>query len=272
MARRSAKHATHENHERWLVSYADFITLLFAFFVVMFATGQTDRSKAKQVSESVQAALEQGNFSSTITAVLGGNVGDRSKGEKLREGPGGAGKLSEAQVLPGGAVVAELLPSLDKLSRDLKSEIDQGKIQVNLQPRGLVVSLREAAVFGSGQADLLPQSYTMLDKLSEVVMKLPNPIRLEGHTDSIPIHNERFNDNWALSSARSIAMLRLFRERYQIPENRMAVAGYADTIPVDTNDTADGRERNRRVDLVVLNMKGVAVEPKAREVAQVAHH
>lgn len=250
---RRAKPATHENHERWLVSYADFITLLFAFFVVMFASGQTDKNKAQQVSDAVTAALANGHFSAKVAAVLGGTIGDKGGGNQQRKGPGGAERSQGS--------VAELLPSLERLTRDLSAEIKEGKLQLDLQARGLVVSLREAAFFSSGDDHILPQSFDTLSKVAEVIQKLPNPIRLEGHTDSIPIHNARFRNNWDLSAARSIAMLELFQERLAIPADRLAIAGYADTVPVADNDTVDGRMRNRRVDIVILNLHGTIAEP-----------
>ena len=255
MSRRS-KHPAHENHERWLVSYADFITLLFAFFVVMFASGQTDKTKAQQVSDAVSSALANGHFSAKVAAVLGGTVGDRGGGNQQRQGPGGAQKS-----VPENLAVAELLPSLERLTRDLDTEIREGKLQVDLQARGLVVSLREAAFFSSGDDRILPQSIATLGKVADVIQQLPNPIRLEGHTDSVPIHNARFQNNWELSAARSIALLQLFQQRLDIAPGRMAVAGYADTVPVASNDTAEGRMRNRRVDIVVLNLRGTITEP-----------
>lgn len=256
MSRRK-KSAAHANHERWLVSYADFITLLFAFFVVMFATGQTDKGKAQQVSDAVSAALENGHFSSSLAAVLGGTVGEHGQGNKQMKGPGGA----ETPPKPEPGQAAELLPSMAQLNNELEMEIKQGKLQVELQARGLVVSLKEAAFFDSGDDHILPQSFATLTKVANVIERLPNPVRLEGHTDSIPIHTGRFDSNWNLSAARSIAMLELFQQRLSVPASRMAVAGYADTVPVASNESAEGRAKNRRVDIVILNMKGMSTEP-----------
>jgi chemotaxis protein MotB len=257
MARRP-RHTSHENHERWLVSYADFITLLFAFFVVMFASGQTDRAKAQQMSDAVTSALANGHFSATLAAVLGGTVGEKGGGNQQRNGPGGMEKAL-------GDPFVELVPSLERLNRDLAPEIKEGKLQVELQARGLVVSLREAAFFASGDDRILPQSVATLSKVAEVIQRLPNPIRLEGHTDSVPIHNSRFQSNWELSAARSIAMLNLFQQRLDVAPGRMAVAGYADTVPVAENDTPEGRTRNRRVDIVILNLRGASTEPVKRQ-------
>ena len=146
----------------------------------------------------------------------------------------------------------------------LAGEVAAGKMQIKMEARGLVVSLREAAFFGSGDDALNPASYSIIEKVAAVVSALPNPIRLEGHTDSVPIHTARFRSNWELSAARAIAMLELLAERYHIPRDRMAVAGYAENAPADSNQTEEGRAHNRRVDLVVLGKDGVLGEPPAR--------
>ncbi len=255
---RKKKAPEHENAERWLVSYADFITLLFAFFVVMFASSQTDKAKAKQVSESVTSALEQGSVRAAVHEILGGTVDEKGKGNAQMKGPGG----SEPKNVPQEQVVAELLPSLHYLSAALQQEIKDGKIEVRLEPRGLVVSLRQATFFPSGGDALDPGTFDSLAKIATTIQKLPNPVRLEGHTDSQPIHTARFRSNWELSAARSIAMLDVLSTRYEIPPERMAIAGYADTAPVDSNETQAGRAHNRRVDVVILNLP-VLTNPSA---------
>jgi chemotaxis protein MotB len=222
------KHAAHPNHERWLVSYADFMTLLFAFFVVMFASTQNNKNQAKEVSESVRQALEHGQFSAALAT----------------------------------AHPPDLAQSLETLQKGLDSDVKNGKLQIKLDARGLIISLREKAFFASGDSAVAPGSLPMLAKIAAVVQALPNPVRLEGHTDARPIHTPRFQSNWELSTARSIAMLELLRDRFQIPPSRMAVAGYAENSPVDTNDTEEGRAHNRRVDLVLLSAEGLTSEPK----------
>jgi chemotaxis protein MotB len=241
-------HPEHENHERWLVSYADFITLLFAFFVVMFASSQTDKAKAQQVSESVKEALDKGGVAAAVHEILGGTVDDKGKGNAMMKGPGGSQPKKKQD--EGGP--AELTPSLHYLTQALQAEIAQGQIEVHLEPRGLVVSLRQAAFFPSGGDTLDPNTFHSLDKIGAILRSLPNSIRLEGHTDSVPIHTARFRNNWELSAARGIAMLELFSSRCDVSPQKLAVAGYADTAPVDTNDTEEGRTHNRRVDIVIL--------------------
>ena len=264
--RKRTRATQHGNHERWLVSYADFITLLFAFFVVMFASSQTDKGRAKQVSESVQKAFNQSVSKDAMTVlarVLGGTPDQAGQGNAMMRGPGGTKKQLTEPPDP----VVELLPSVQKLSKELEREIRDGKLEVNLQPRGLVISLRQAAFFPSG-GDLIDETaLPVLEKLAKVIRSVENQIRLEGHTDSIPIRNSRFDSNWELSAARSIAMLRILTADFELPEKRFAVAGYADTAPLGANDTPEGRMRNRRVDIVILNYAAKREEPAAGKAA-----
>lgn len=271
MSVRRGHAAQHENHERWLVSYADFITLLFAFFVVMFASTQADKQKAKAVSESVKEALEHGEFSAAISTVLG-----RGKHEASRQ-PANADRVTSSENLsppprtakPDGAQgpppppshPADLAKSLAELQHGLAAEIAAGKLGLKLERRGLVISLREAAFFASGDDAIAPASIAILAKIAAETQGIANPLRLEGHTDSVPIHNSRFRSNWELSAARAISMMEVLRERFQLPPERMSVAGYADNAPCDTNDTAEGRAHNRRVDLIVLSAEGEQNEP-----------
>src|SRR5438067_1720779 len=189
---RKKKHPEHENHERWLVSYADFITLLFAFFVVMFASSQTDKGKAQQVSESVKKALEGEKMSAMIAAVLGGSADTKGQGSAMMRGPGGAQRATEDKKE---AQLAELLPTLKMLTEELKKEIEAGRIQVNMEARGLVVSFKQAALFPSGEDVISAEAYPGIESVAAAIRKVPNPVRLEGHTDSVPINTARFRSN-----------------------------------------------------------------------------
>jgi chemotaxis protein MotB len=247
--------AAHENHERWLVSYADFITLLFAFFVVMFASTQADKNKAKQVSDSVREALEHGELSAVISSVLG-----RAKHDKIQP-PAQPAPAADSQ--PHSDAPADLAKSMAALEKVLALELATGKLGITLERRGLVISFRESAFFASGDDAIAPPSIPTIAKIAEEVRRLPNPLRIEGHTDSVPIHNSRFRSNWELSAARAIAMMDLLHQRFEIPTRRMSVGGYAENAPADTNETAEGRSHNRRVDLVVLSAEAELNEPKA---------
>jgi chemotaxis protein MotB len=252
MGERRRKPPDPENHERWLVSYADFITLLFAFFVVMFASSQTDRSKAKQISEAVEKALENGKSVGAppaVAKILGGTIDDRGQGNAQMKGPGGAqraAKEAEPEIL-------ELAPSLKSLSRELEEEIKAGKVEVNLEPRGLVISLKQAAFFPSGADFIDPSTFPIIEKLAGALKQISNPLQVEGHTDSVPIHTAQFRSNYELSAARSIAMMELLAGRYGIDHQRMIIVGFADTFPEATNETPEGRAANRCVNVVILN-------------------
>lgn len=264
---RKKKPPEHPNHERWLVSYADFITLLFAFFVVMFASSQTDKNRAQQISDSVNKAIDEGHGVSAaqmLAAILGGSRENKGKGNAMFHGPGGTRKVLEEKKKKE-TQLAELMPSLKVLSEELKKEIESGKIQISMQQRGLAISFTEAALFASGEDVVEPDAYDAIAKVAAAIAKLPNPVRLEGHTDSVPINTPRFRSNWELSAARSIAVLELLTTRFHVPRERLSIAGYADTAPVDTNSTEEGRARNRRVDIVILNETGVMAEPAKYE-------
>jgi len=265
---RQKKHPAHENHERWLVSYADFITLLFAFFVVMFASTQADKTKAKAVSDSVREALEHGQMSAAISVVLG-----RGKYRAVAHSPAPPKEAAHevppppptppSPAAPADSHPSDLVQPLTTLQRELEMELKSGKVQLKLEPRGLVITLREAAFFSSGDDALARSSVPTIAKIAEVIQGVQNPLRLEGYTDSVPIHNSRFRSNWELSAARSVAMLELLRQKFQIPPERMSVAGYAENAPADTNATEEGRAHNRRVDLVLLSAEALKTEPKA---------
>jgi chemotaxis protein MotB len=234
----------HVNHERWVISYADFVTLLFAFFVVMFATANADKGKARAVAEAVKAALDP-------------KANPHAK-EIIKEL-----LAKDKKITPETAkqTVAELTPSLNLLQQKLKDEIQRGEVELHLEPRGLTVSFKQAALFDSGDATIKDSAYSALAKVADAILKLPNQIRLEGHTDNVPIHNDHFRNNWELSSARSIAVLLFLSDRFEVPVKRLAVSGYADVAPVASNETEDGRARNRRVDVIILSSLASKWEP-----------
>jgi chemotaxis protein MotB len=263
MARK--KRESSENHERWLVSYADFITLLFAFFVVMFASSQTDKSKTQAISDSVEKALKGESFNSVVSAVLGGTIDTKGQGSAQMKGPGGVKKELKTVELKRDGQIAELLPSLQVLSKELGSEIRAGKLKISMGARGLIISFTQAALFPSGEDEIAKDFYPGIQKIANAIKQVPNPVRLEGHTDSVPIHNSRFKSNWDLSAARSIELLEVFVAS-GMPAERISIAGYADTAPVESNETEAGRQRNRRVDMVVLNRTGVQGEPERMSV------
>jgi chemotaxis protein MotB len=261
MPRDRGRQPEHENHDRWLVSYADFITLLFAFFVVMFATAQTDKSKAQQVSDSVKKALAGQPMSRVVSAILGPGPNAKPRVEHAGKNP--RIQESENPRMPTGPEhLADLLPFEMILRKELEEEIKSGRVQLSMGPRGLTISFRQAALFPSGEDVIAPDAYPSIQKIARAMTQIPNPARLEGHTDSIPIHNSRFRSNWELSAARSIALLELLTKRFEVPAVKISIAGYAETAPIADNGTDDGRTRNRRADIVILNETGLKGEPE----------
>ena len=254
---RKKRHEAHENHERWLVSYADFITLLFAFFVVMFATSQTDKGKTAQLEESMRKAIDDDHVVSRIAGILGGTPDEKGPGNAQWKGPGGTEKtVGEA------AKYAELMPAKQLLDKQLEQEIADGKMQVSMHTRGLVISFQQATFFPSGDDQISDEHFNIVLKVAEVIRALPNPVRFEGHTDSLPVRgNGRFASNWDLSAARAIAMMDSLASCCDLDSNRFSVAGYADKAPIADNSDDTGRQRNRRVDIVILNGNGASQEP-----------
>ena len=139
-----------------------------------------------------------------------------------------------------------------------------------MEPRGLVVSFKQAALFPSGEDIVSGNASPSPEKIAAALSKIPNPARLEGHTDSLPIKNSHFRSNWELSAARSIALLEILSTRFHAPRERISIAGYADNAPLASNDTDEGRARNRRVDIVILSEQGVLAEPRAQARSQEA--
>ncbi len=239
----------HENHERWLVSYADFITLLFAFFVVMFASSQVDKKKVRGIAAAFSSYIKNGE------AV--------ERGVELDEGRKAVAEKSEALSQQDLGVVKA------RLERELSKEIVQSKLVVSLEPRGLVLSLRESALFPPGRDSFSPEGLPMLTKVGAAIQKLPGqPVRLEGHTDNVPIETAQFPSNWELSAARGTAILELLAGKFQIEPERLAVAGYAEFHPVADNRTVEGRAHNRRVDLVILSRSAAEMEPRQEAVVR----
>ncbi|HZT73443.1 MAG TPA: flagellar motor protein MotB [Terriglobales bacterium] len=262
---RKKKHAGHVNHERWLISYADFITLLFAFFVVMYASSQVDRAKTIQLAAAIQAAFQQmGMFHPSSLEPPIESLGSPSSSPAppslatVTPSPELAQLTAQAGVLSSGRDLRLLATELKK---ELAPEILKHQIQVNIRKEGVVVSLLEAGFYPSGSAQLLPGSDAILARIAAVVRHHPNAVRIEGHTDNVPIHNAQFDSNWALSTTRATEMVKIFITRFHFPPDRLSAAGYAQYHPVATNATAAGRQRNRRVDIVILPPPGTAWLP-----------
>src|ERR1035437_4628250 len=237
------------NHDRWLVSYADFITLLFGFFVVLYAFAKADQKKQVQVTQSIDVAFR--------------TLGIFPDAKRNASGTSSATDAAEMPPIPMNIVMGEdvLAPArvkddLDHLRRELQqtlsNQVATHTVSIQMGRDGLVISLREAGFFNSGSAIPKPETLPTLRQIAASLGSTPYDLRIEGHTDSIPIHTAEFDSNWELSSARATRIARLFLDLKAISPERISAAGYAEFHPVAGNDTAEGRAENRRVDLVVL--------------------
>jgi chemotaxis protein MotB len=232
---------SHPNHERWLVSYADFITLLFAFFVVMYSASQLDKGKIGKLAVAIQLAFKD----------LGIFADPASRNPSIAAGPTRDTLPSIPASLDPGAMAG--LAGLQKeLTQAMAGEIKRGEVGVKMGREGLVVSLREVGFFDSGSAKVKLKSEPSIARIAQI-LKLRNcNIRIEGHTDNVPIHNAPFASNWELSTARATEMTKLFITRYDFPPERLSAAGFGEFHPVATNETEEGKALNRRVDIVVV--------------------
>ena len=256
---RKKKAAEHANHERWLVSYADFITLLFAFFVVLFSSSQVDKRKVGKISTAIQEAFQQMGIFQTANSRVPMVTADPLPAENIQmlddaKGMSGRGKMAspfeKMLASPPGPKGMETLQK--RLTSALRPELQRREVVLKANREGLVISLREIGFYESGSAELRPASQAAVQRIVEALRAQPNNIRIEGHTDNVPIHNARFASNWELSTARATEMIRLFITDYHVPAMRLSAAGYAEFHPAANNGTIEGRAQNRRVDIVVL--------------------
>ena len=238
--RRRRRHdAGHANHERWLVSYADFITLLFAFFVVMYAISSLNEGKYRVLSNAMQSAF-------------GAIPGPQPQSASVVHGqPVVVMPVPRTDTARVRREERELRQIGDDLLRALGPLVEQGRARVTLEARGVVVEIGATALFASGDARLAPSAETMLVPVAAVLGTLDRGLRVEGHTDSNPIASPQFPSNWELSAARAAAVARVLIGA-GVAAPRVAVVGYADTRPVAANDSDAGRARNRRVTLLVV--------------------
>ncbi|GFO53249.1 flagellar basal body stator protein MotB [Geomonas sp. Red276] len=251
---RKKEHEKEPNHERWLVSYADFITLLFAVFVTLYAMSQSDKKKVEEVMQSLRESF---GYSTSSPA-------------------------SKPAVIESGTI--SVIPSMHKISqlprhgksrggeqdfKNTKASIEaylmkagaMGKVTVSITQRGLVVSLKEAGFFDSGSATLRPSSYTLLNDVISSLSSYSNSIRVEGHTDNQPISSRAFPSNWELSTSRATSVLQYLIRNGDFDPASISAAGYGEYRPVADNDTDEGRQKNRRVDIVLLSDQGQRNEP-----------
>jgi chemotaxis protein MotB len=274
MAKKKKRHEEEqENHDRWLVSYADFITLLFAFFVTMYSISRVDGKKLGSAVESLQRAL------GSVVAIQtyqreAGVIPSANTFIPYNITPiEGKPPTTEARAFE--KLAKEIKEGLDKIPKGGKGGInsDTGEkegrnseqIKFILEKRGLVIRISEHVFFKSGDASILPEFTPILDVVAKSVKKIPNHIRIEGHTDSIPIKTAKFPSNWELSTARATIIVRYLLTNFEFAPARLSAAGYGEYYPIESNKTPEGRLQNRRVDFVILSTKEMESEPQKEE-------
>lgn len=243
MVRRRCHEEEPENLERWMVSYADFVTLLFAFFVVMYAISSVNEGKYKVLSNSLTNAFRN------ITGAEGGQIIVVTQGVPPM--------VAKPVGKPDKVVDAKRVEQREKMKNVAKDIMDvlqplvaQGKVRLLETSRGVTIEINDSVLFAPGQAKLQQASMSAMRLIGEVLARADFPITIEGHTDNIPISTPQFPSNWELSALRATTVLRLFNEG-GVGAERLTAIGYGDTRPVETNTTPEGRARNRRVSILI---------------------
>jgi chemotaxis protein MotB len=238
------------SHERWLISYSDFVTLLFAFFVVLFATTYRDNQAIRKLSRAIHNGFQtMGAFSQDgpPTNSEFDRSSDRLQTDELSTRRPSAGSIADMQALR------------KQLEAALGKELKNHEIVLQMTPEGFTISLKELGFFNSGQATLLPGAADKLKRIAKVLSRPGLEIRVEGHSDNQPIHNDQFRSNWELSAARAMNVLLLLVDDAGFDPRNISASGFGEYRPVADNVTPEGRRMNRRVDLVVVQSR----EPNA---------
>ena len=254
----------HENHERWLVSYADFITLLFAFFTVLYATSQRDVEKEKKFERSIRESFvtfaDLGEFFRFYD--FGGSSGGRSVVPPMNNTYETMGKPGESEEdtgeHPGSGAATLSKETLDELLKKQISEQDQQALDMSFRHDtvGARVTMAASSLFKSGSAKLQPTAFEFLDKLGQVLKASSHKIIVEGHTDDVPIQSDQFPSNWDLAAARASTMARFLIEWHKIAPSRLVVVSYGDQRPLEPNKTDAARAKNRRIELLISEKVG----------------
>ena len=253
--KRKKTHEKEPNLERWLVSYADFITLLFAVFVMLYAMSIVDQKKMEEVQASIQSSF---SGPQTLTPALK-VIGNKDFGliPEAVEQP----VPSQAQDEAAAAAEAQEFSEIKKDIQDnLQGYGAKNEVQLTINERGLVISLKEAGFFPSGTAQVQPGALPLLDKIASSISRYDNTLRIEGHTDNVAIKSVAFPSNWELSTARASSIVHYLIEKHGFKGAKLSVTGYGEYRPIADNATEEGRKLNRRVDIVMLSRKGVQGE------------
>jgi len=244
MARRQ-KRAEHDNNDRWLISYADFITLLFAFFVVMYSISSINEGKYKTFGESLNAALTQPSATNPVAINIAGN--DAGKNAKVLVDKRAARLLEQQRKMQ-----EDMAAVNENLRKVMAVMIADGQVGVYQNRRGVVVDISASTLFKEGAATVQPAVLDTLRQVAEVLSKETRSIEVEGHTDDVPIKNAQFPSNWELSAGRASSVVRMLVND-GVPEERLTAVGMAANHPIEKNDTAEHRAKNRRVSITILS-------------------
>lgn len=250
---KKSKHAAHEEEggEAWLLPYSDLMTLLLAVFIVLFAVSQVDVEQAKQLAgEFSENMMTEGYYNSKIK-----NQGEQFPGSKSEEQLTKESKTEEQQ--------KDALKAEDEQLKKLKSELDSklqseeltATVTTTIDNRGLVISLSNAMLFDPGKAEIKKQNEKTLVEIADKVNSLNNIIRIEGHTDNVPMSSSLYPSNWDLSTARASNVVRLLIDKAHVPPEKLVAVGYGEYRPIADNSIEAGRAKNRRVDIIVLSEK-----------------
>jgi chemotaxis protein MotB len=228
----------HNNSERWLLTYADLITLLMMLFVIMYAISTVDVKKAVILGESLTKAFSPGIFLGDAKTGLAQGGGDPAHPFITNAQRQDFGVLNEA------------------LTRLVREEGLEGSISINTTREGIVITLSGSMLFPSGRAEIRPEAQRVLDRIADLIRPLPNKVRIEGHTDDLPPPAALYASNWELAAARALAVLRYFAGPGRVPPERLTAASYGQFKPVASNETVAGRAQNRRAEIVILYTPG----------------
>lgn len=238
----------HENHDRWLVSYSDFITLLFALFVVMYAVSSVNEGKYRVLSSSLVSAFKS-NSSSTSASQ---QTAEFSPLKNEHPNQGNPIKLIDS-FSSQKAIKQEKMKGMAKnILHALEPLVKDGQVRVTQNSLGITVEINASVLFSPGQAKLAESSNLSLQAVAHVIKGHEHEIHVEGHTDNLPINTESFPSNWELSSARASSVIRLFIEK-GVDAHRLTAIGYGENRPMESNETFEGRKRNRRVSILILS-------------------
>lgn len=268
---RKRKQEEHENHERWLVSYADFITLLFAFFVVMYSISSVNEGKYRVLSSSLFSAFN--DPAKTVDPIQYGTPlrAPIIQHKSMVDDDAVSRVGVDHQIVPSRKQLTEMQKIADELEHNLKELVDQELIKINKTNLGVEIEIKSSILFSSGSANLEKKANPALLKIAGILSKVESNINVEGFTDNVPIHTLIYPSNWELSAARASSVVRLFAKS-NINPVRLKAIGFGEFRPVADNRTNEGRNKNRRVTIFVLNSpepeRVKMLEKKAKNVSK----